>query len=137
MLPMLVGAGAFTVLLGLLHFFLPALLDFRGAIPEGGAPLRPFHLLGCRYPTKRSDVRGLVWVMNHAVSYTLVTIGVVDLAAVRWIGTWLGVLVAAWIAGWWFLRAGCQLCLGHRRGDLVVLAWFAALGLLHVGAALA
>jgi hypothetical protein len=35
--------GFFTLLLGLVHFFFPLLLDFRAAIPNEGALLRPFN----------------------------------------------------------------------------------------------
>jgi hypothetical protein len=73
--------------------------------------------------------------MNHCVSFVIVSIGVLDLYAREWMGTDVGRVVAFWIAGWWFLRAGCQLYLGRRRGDWLVLAWFTALGLLHVAAA--
>jgi hypothetical protein len=72
-------AGGFTVALGLVHFVMPWLLDFDGAIPTEGEPLTPLNLLVVTYRTKRSDIRGIAQIMNHAVSYALVTIGVVDL----------------------------------------------------------
>ena len=127
--------GLFTLLLGTAHFFFPMLLDFEEAIPLEGPPLRPFRLGPIRYPTERRDVRGIAWVMNHAASYTLVSIGVADLLAVRWLGTPLGLALSLWIAGWWFLRAGSQLYLGRRLGDWLILAGFALLGLVHTGAA--
>jgi hypothetical protein len=71
--------GVFTVVLGLVHFVMPRLLDFDGAIPTDGEPLRPLSLLVVTYQTKQSDVRGIAQIMNHAVSYVLVTIGVLDL----------------------------------------------------------
>ncbi|MBI3764591.1 MAG: hypothetical protein HY260_22350, partial [Chloroflexi bacterium] len=49
-----------------------------------------------------------------------------------WLGTPPSKLLAAWIAGWWFLRAASQLYLGKRRGDWLILIGFAALGLTHV-----
>ena len=60
-------AGVFTVILRLLHFFFPSLLDFRQAIPLEGASLKPLRLLLYRYATKRSDVHGIAWIMNHCV----------------------------------------------------------------------
>ena len=74
-------AGIFTLTLGIIHFFFPALLDFKQAIPRQGAPIRPFRLGPIHYATQRSDVHGIAWVMNHAASYTLVSIGLLDLFA--------------------------------------------------------
>ena len=128
--------GLFTLILGSAHFFFPLLLDFDQAVPRQGSPLRPFRLGPIHYATKRSDVHGIAWVMNHAASYTLVSVGIADLLAVRWLGTPLGLALSLWIAGWWFLRAGSQLYLGRRRGDWLILAGFTLLGLIHLGAAL-
>lgn len=128
--------GLFTVTLGTAHFFFPLLLDFVQAIPREGTPIRPFALGPIRYPTQRSDVHGIAWVMNHAASYTLVSVGIIDLLAWRWLGTAVGWYLALWIAGWWFLRAASQLYLGRRRGDWWILGGFAWLGIVHVGAAL-
>jgi hypothetical protein len=129
-------AGLFTVALGSVHFFFPRLLDFDHAVPRTGSPLKPFQLGPIRYATLRSDVHGIAWVMNHAASYTLVGIGIADLAAGSWLGTAPGRVLALWIAGWWFVRAASQLYLGRRRGDWLILAGFGLLGLLHLGAAL-
>ena len=126
-------AGIFTLALGIIHFFFPVLLDFKQAIPRQGAPIRPFQLGPLGYATQRSDVHGIAWVMNHAASYILVSIGLVDLFAYRWIGHPLGSVLGLWIAVWWFLRAGSQLYLGRRRGDWLILAGFSTLGLLHLG----
>ena len=41
---LLYPAGLFTLTLGLVHFWLPLLLDFRAAIPRQGAALRPLRL---------------------------------------------------------------------------------------------
>jgi hypothetical protein len=130
-------AGIFTTLLGSVHFFFPKLLDFAQSIPREGSPLPPFRLGPIRYATLRSDVHGIAWVMNHAASYVLVTIGVLDLVAVRWLDTGAGRLLALWIAGWWFLRARSQRYLGRRRGDRLVLAGLASLEVLRVVAAIA
>jgi hypothetical protein len=128
-------SGAFTLGLGLLHFFFPILFDFEHAVPRDGAPLKPFRLGPLRYATQRQDVRGIAWVMNHAASYGLVTLGLLDLLwTLWWPEAWRAWLLL-WIAGWWFLRAGSQLYLGRRRGDVWILIGFAALGGLHLGLA--
>ena len=127
--------GVFTLTLGIAHFFFPILLDFEQAIPKQGAPLKPFRLGPIRHATTRRDVHGIAWVMNHAASYTLVSIGVADLLAMYWLGTAPGRLLLVWLAGWWFVRAGSQLYLGNRRGDRWIMAGFAWLGLVHLAAA--
>lgn len=124
-------AGTFAVGLGALHFFFPWLLDFRAAIPGDGPPLRPLRLPGIRYATTRADVHGIAIVMNHCVSYAIVSIGLAGLAAGRWIATPHGRLLAAWIAGFYAVRAASQRYLGRRRGDRLVAAGFAALAILH------
>lgn len=135
LLAVLRASGAFAAGLGALHVFFPWLLDFRAAIPDDGPPLRPLRLPGIRYATTRADVRGIAWVMNHCVSYTIVSIGVADLLAARWIGTPHGRLLATWIAGFYAVRAASQRYLGRRRGDWLVMAAFAALGAVHLAAA--
>ena len=128
--PLLTLAGVFSLMLGLAHFFFPLLFDFDHAIPGDGPPIKPFRLLFIRYTTKRNDVRGIAWVMNHAASYGLVSIGAVDLywARTGLLTPWLSL----WIAGWWFLRAASQLYLGRRVGDWLILAGFAGLAVLHI-----
>lgn len=128
-------SGIFTLSLGTAHFFFPILLDFEQAIPRQGTALRPFNLGPLHYPTERSDVYGIAWVMNHAASYTLVSIGVVDLVSWWWLGTSVGRILTLWIAGWWFLRAASQFYLGQRRGDWWIAAGFAWLGVVHGGVA--
>lgn len=123
--------GVFTLTLGVVHFFFPNLLDFEHALPRSGAPLKPFHLGPIQYATKRSDVRGIAWVMNHAASYTLVSIGIADLLAFAWLGTPAALILGLWIAGWWALRAASQLYLGRRRGDWWILIGFAWLSVVH------
>ena len=125
-------AGLFAVGLGALHFFFPWLLDFRAAIPAEGPPLKPLRLPGVRYATTRGDVFGIALVMNHCVSYTIVSIGLVDLAASRWLDAPYGRLMAAWIAGFYAVRAATQRYLGARRGDWAVMAGFAMLAVLHL-----
>ena len=134
--PLLYVTGVFTVGLGLTHFVMPILFDFRHAIPRDGDPLRPFRLLFIGYPTTRRDVYGIAWVMNHAASYALVTIGVLDLAWPWWLDTGGGRLLTLWIGGFWLVRAASQLYLGSRRGDRMIIAGFMAIGLLHLLVAL-
>ncbi|WP_424004869.1 hypothetical protein ACOZ4I_18375 (plasmid) [Haloarcula salina] len=124
--------GVFTVALGLVHFAMPRLLDFDGAIPTAGEPLRPLVLPGVTYQTKRTDVRGIAQIMNHAVSYTLVTIGVLDLLVDRWLTAGFAPYLLVWIAVWWFLRAATQRHMGSRTGDWLVASGFTALGLFHL-----
>ena len=127
--------GLFTLLLGTAHFFFPILLAFERAIPRQGPALRPFKLGPIHYPTERRDVYGIAWVMNHAASYTLVSIGVVDLCSWLWLGTGMGRILTLWITGWWFLRAASQFYLGRRRGDWWIAGGFAWLGVVHGGVA--
>ena len=124
--------GVFGVALGILHFFFPLLFDFENAMPREGADLKPFKLLFVRYATTRQDVRGIAWVMNHFVSYNLVAYGVTDLLWPLWLHSPLGVPLCLWMAGGWFVRASSQLYLGRRKGDWLILAGFALIGLVHV-----
>jgi hypothetical protein len=124
--------GAFALALGALHFWFPRLFDFRGAIPREGDGLKPFPLLVAEYRTTRNDIYGLVWVMNSAASFAIVTIGLLDLMWTTWLRSSYGSLIALWIALFYFIRAGSQLAMGRRRGDWIVLAAFAALGVFHL-----
>jgi len=134
LLILLYVAGAFAVLLGLLHFTFPERFGFSAALPKDAATMPPFRLWFYRYDMKRSDLRGIVYVMNHCVSYAIVAAGVFDLFATSWRGTRAGTIAAIVIAGFWFVRAGTQFYLGHRRGDWFVFTLFALLGALHVAA---
>ena len=132
-------SGLFTVALGLAHIVIPLIMDFDHAIPTPAAaptPLRPIAIGPIRYEVRRSDVRGIAWVMSNAASYVLITLGLADLAAASWLGTHFGQLLAMWAAGWWVLRAAGQFLVGRRWGDLAVAGWFAVLGAIHIVAAL-
>ena len=132
MIRIIIGTiGFYTVVLGAIHFFLPYLLDFDRAIPKLGPALKPFRLLGFSYKTTRDDIRGIAWVMNHSVSYALVTIGIVDLVWPFWRNASFATAVYLWVALWWIIRAFSQLYLGKRRGDWLILAWFLLLGVFH------
>jgi len=124
--------GVFTIVLGLVHFVMPWLLDFDGAIPTDGESLRPLTLLVVTYQTKRSDVRGIAQIMNNAVSYVLVTIGVLDLLVSQWLAAWFAPYLLVWIAVWWFLRAATQRHMGSRPGDWLVATGFVAIGVFHL-----
>ncbi len=102
--------------------------------PEWKAPC-PFRLWPTAYTATPRDLNGVVWVMNHSASYALVGIGLLDLFAQGWL-LGAGRLLALWVAGFWFLRAATQLTFGRRWGDWLILAWFAALGALHLWVAL-
>ena len=130
------AAGAFAVVLGIMHFTFPERFGFRAALSGEGPPRPPFRLWFYRYDFKRSDLYGVVRVMNHCVSFTILSVGVCDLLASRWLGTAAGTILAGWIAAFWFVRAATQLYLGRRRGDWFVVAWFGLLGIVHVLAAL-
>jgi hypothetical protein len=132
--------GVFAVILGGLHFFFPMLFDYDGAIPLDDPslrPLKPFKLGAIRYNTRRRDVRGIAWVMNHFVSYNLVAYGVIDLLWQAWLPTQFGAIVCLWMAGGWFVRAAAQLYLGRRVGDWLILCGFALVGVAHVAVAVA
>jgi len=129
------AAGFFAVVLGILHFTFPERFGFRAALSGEGQPLPPFRLWFYRYDFKRSDLYGVVRLMNHCVSFTILSVGVCDLLASRWLGTAAGTILAGWIAAFWFVRAATQLYLGRRRGDWFVVAWFGLLGIVHVLAA--
>src|SRR5258708_555838 len=128
-------AGIFTLTLGIVHFFFPVLLDFRHAIPLDGPPLKMFRLWPIYYQTKRRDVYGIAWAMNHASSYVLVTIGLLDLTWTIWQPTGWGRVLMVWIAGWWLIRTASHLYLGHRTGDLLTMMGFAGLAITHILAA--
>jgi hypothetical protein len=130
-------AGIFTLVPGLLHFFLPLMLDFRSVVldrPSNWKSARASRLWPSRYHVMLSDRLGVVGAMNHAASYALVGIGLVDLLAGRWLTTDAGAgrILARWISGWWLLRAISRLTLGRRLGDGVILAYFALLAALHL-----
>lgn len=135
--PLLSLTGAFAIALGGLHFFFPVLFDFAHAIPKDGPPIKPFRLGPIRYATRRSDVHGIAWVMNHFVSYNLVAYGLIDLVWPQWIAMSFAPIMCAWMAGGWFVRAASQLYLGRRAGDWLILAGFAAIGLVHIAVAIA
>lgn len=115
---------------------LPLALDLPRSIPLQGEDLSPVVLGRFRYRLRRQDVRGITWVMNHAASYVLLSVGIADLFAGVWMGTGAGRLLAAWIAGWWLLRTFTQAAVGVRRVDLLIGGWFALLATVHLVAAL-
>ncbi len=136
LLVLLYISGAFAVTLGLLHFTFPERFGFLVALTLDGEPLPPFRLSFYKYDMKRSDLRGLIYVMNHCVSYTIFAAGVFDLFCSQWLGTTPGKITTLVVAGFWLVRAGTQLYLGRRKGDWLVILFFTLLCILHVAAAL-
>lgn len=132
---LLAATGLGTLALGVLHGVIPRLIDVEHAVPPLAAPLRPLPVLGARYRTRREDVLGVIWVSNNAATYVLLTLGIADLLASRWLGTDGGRLLALWAAGWWVIRAGSQLAFGRRAGDWAFVAAFGIAALIHVVAA--
>jgi hypothetical protein len=128
--------GLFAVVLGFLHFTFPEKFGFAAVLPKEGVTIPPFRLAFYSYEMKCSDLRGIIYVMNHCVSYVILVSGVFDLFAQKWLGTFPGSLAACLIGGFWLMRAGTQLYLGRRRGDWFVIAWFCLLGGLHLVAAI-
>jgi hypothetical protein len=138
MIAILVVAGMFTLGLGIWHLGVPRWFDFATAVGSDSPDrpgLRTIGVGGLRHRTTRRDVLGIAWVMNLAASYVLVTIGIVDLAAAWWLGTGLGRVVAAWIAGWWTIRTVMQLSFGRRPIDVACILLFGALAAVHLVAA--
>ncbi len=132
---LLYAAGVFAVILGMLHFSFPRRFGFLAALAGEDPRVPPFRLGFYRHELKRADLRGIVYVMNHCVSYTIVAAGLFDLCNTRWLGTVPGSIASGVLSGFWFVRAGTQFCLGRRRGDWLIFLLFAALGGLQLVAA--
>ena len=140
MIGLLVASGIFSIGLGLWHLGVPRWFDLATAIGRdrpGQEPLRPIVAGGLHYQTTRRDALSVAWVMNAAATYVLVSIGLVSVAAPSWLGTDAGRVLAAWIAGWWTIRAVMQVPFGRRRIDFVVMSLFIGLGATYLAAAVA
>lgn len=133
----LIPVGLATLVLGAIHLVIPRLIDVEHAVPPLTAPLRPLPVVGDRYQTRRQDVLGVIWVSNNAATYVLLTLGIADLLASRWLGTDAGRLLAGWAVGWWVIRAGSQLAFGRRAGDWAFVALFGIAAFVHLIAAVA
>lgn len=132
----MIAAGSFTLALGIVHLAIPRLVGYGAALGAARSDLPTLRLLGLAYRLRPDDLIGLTWVMSNAASYVLITIGLLDLAwALGWRGLPIG-LGAAWIAGWWSVRAAGQFVLGRRTGDVLVAAWFGVLAVVHLALAL-
>jgi hypothetical protein len=131
------AAGGFAVILGLLHFTFPRRFGYASVIASTGPPPPPFRLGPYVKDVSRADLLGIVYVMNHAASVTILSIGVFDLAAGWWWGTPAGRIASAWAALFWWARSLTQLHLGWRRGDRLVFAWFGILVAVQALAAVA
>lgn len=137
LIQLLAATGLATLALGALHLVIPRLIDVQHAVPPLASALRPLPVLGAHYRTRREDVLGVIWVSNNAATYVLLTLGIADLLASRWLGTDAGRLLAAWAAGWWVIRAASQLAFGRRAGDWAFVAVFGITALVHLIAAVA
>lgn len=129
-----VGIG--SLILGAVHILIPRLVDVEHAVPPLTAPLRSLPIIGDRYRTRREDVLGVIWVSNNAATWVLLTLGIADLLAGRWLSTDAGRLLALWAVGWWVIRAGSQLAFGRRAGDWAFVGLFGLAALVHLAAAL-
>jgi hypothetical protein len=132
----LLASGVFSLGLGVVHLLIPRIFDFAGAVGRDDAPLPHLATITAgpwRHRTRRADVLGLSWVRSNATSYVLISIGLVDLVAGEWAAQPAGRLLFAWIAGWWWLRAGGQLVVGHRSIDWAFAGLFTILGAVSVG----
>ena len=131
--------GIFTVVLGVTHFVYPRLFYYRLLIyseSNQGVVLEPFRLWFITYPLDLDVAYRIIWLMNHHVSFVLVSIGFVDLVHTRWLlGDGRPLLL--WITAWWWLRAGLQFTLGRQARDWFWLAVFSGLGVVHLWAGLA
>jgi hypothetical protein len=126
--------GVFSIALGVVHIAIPTIVRYRVAIGTEAVNGAIGDLLvgPIRYSIRRSDLVGLAWVMSNAASYALITIGIIDLGWAFGRPPVPMATVAWWVAGWWAVRAGSQLTLGRRWGDLVVVGAFAGVALVHV-----
>jgi hypothetical protein len=129
-----VAAGVFSLVLGVVHLWVPRVFALDRAIGTDGPSVTELGSLGrgaWAYRRRRSDAIGIAWVMSNAASYVLLSVGLLDLAwAVGQRAVPIGI-GGLWIAGWWALRAGGQFTVGRRPGDVAIAVLFAVLALLH------
>ena len=126
-------SGAFTIALGIAHIFFPRILGFRETLVESKTALA---LPLTSYVPSSRDRYGLILVMNSAVTFVLLSIGVADICHEAWLKGVYGRVIAFWIAGWWLLRAIEQRHLGFRAFDCAVAVGFSVLAAVHVLAGL-
>lgn len=131
----LVCCGVGTLVLGVTHFYYPALFSYRmifDAYPHRDQELKPFRLWFIRYPMDIDKAHAIVWMMNHHVSLVLTSIGVVEIVKSGWLLAEARYLLL-WFAGWWALRALCQpFLLGRRWYDWMIMAGFGLLAVIHL-----
>ena len=130
---LVVLAGVLTLAPGATHFVYPARFGYRhifDAYPGPDRTLGPFRLGILSYPMDLRKAYGIIWMMNHHVSFVLVSIGLLEVGAP---GRLLrSPELALWIAAWWLLRAICQpLLLGRRWYDWLITTGFGLLGVGH------
>ena len=130
---LIVAAGIFSLGLGVVHVAAPVIFRFPAAIGDDrdAPPLGRIRFPAVPYELRRSDLRGITWIMSNAASYVIVSIGLIDLV---WAAGWRGLpvpLVSGWIAGWWAVRAIGEGFVGRRTVDLALAGLFLALATLH------
>jgi len=135
LLAAVLATGVFAVILGVLHFTFPRRFGFLELLAGDQPAPPPFRLGPYRKDLSRSDVLGVVYVMNHCASFVILSIGAFDLCAPLWLGASAGAVASLWAAGFWWVRAVAQVHVGRRRGDWLVMAFFTALGVVQALAA--
>ena len=136
---LLILCGVFTTVLGVTHFVYPRLFHYRMLIyskSNQDVALEPFRLWFLTYPLDLDVAYRIIWLMNHHVSFVLVSIGFADLVHTRWLLD-DGRSLLLWIAAWWWLRSGLQLTLGRQARDWFWVVVFSGLGVVHLWAGLA
>lgn len=123
--------GVFAFALGSIHVFFPRLLDFENVMKMEGPALKLFRMYFWSYQVKRTDVRGIIWLMNYHVSFVILTIGIANFLIDYWIMSPLSHVILLWMSLWWLLRAFLQFCIGRRKGDWIVFGWFLFLSLIQ------
>lgn len=132
---LLILCGLFTAVLGFTHFIYPRLFHYHLIVytPENQQrQLAPFRLWFITYPLTLDSLYAIIWMMNHHVSFVLVSIALTELFATRWLLAEAPYLLL-WFAAWWALRASLQLTLGRRWYDWFWLTVFTSLSLFHLG----
>ena len=129
---LLFGIGVFGTVLGLLHFTFPRRFGYRAALEPLSRAHDEFGLGPYRRKLKRSDLFGIISIMNNPVSYVIVVCGVFDLAAPWWLGTPGGALGSLAVGGFWLMRAISQFAVGRTRNNWLVFGYFALLAAVQV-----
>jgi len=131
---LLILCGIFSLVLGSTHIVYPQLFHYKSLIFTESSlerDIAPLRLWPIVYPLNLRNLHGIIWMMNFHVSFVLVSIGFAEVFYPQWLLT-QGRPPLLWFAAWWLLRAACQLMLGRKWYDWLILAGFATLGGIHV-----